>query len=174
MTLTGMKKHIGERTLRQARTGRRGVEAETTRPIDERNSPLNTRFNSTTQVSLPSDTEIRITRDFNAPRSLLWQAHVDPQLFRRWIGGYPGWSMPVCELDVRPGGAFRWRWRQDEEGKEFGFFGDYREVDAPATIVSAEYFDPGSFGGEMPTSATINRTTFTEQNGVTTLVVLIE
>jgi uncharacterized protein YndB with AHSA1/START domain len=130
-------------------------------------------FNSTAQVTLPSDTEIRVTRDFKAPRRLLWQAHVEPQLFQRWIGGYPGWSMPVCELDVRPGGSFRWRWRQDEDGKEFGFYGDYREVDAPNRIVSVEFFDPGSFGGDMPTSSTINRTTFTEDNGITTLVVLI-
>lgn len=130
-------------------------------------------FNRRTQVSLPSDTEIRVTRDFNAPRTLLWRAHVEPPLFRRWIGGYPGWSMPVCELDVRPGGTYRWRWRQDEDGKEFGFHGDYREVEAPAIMVSAEYFDPGTFGSAMPTSPTINRTTFTEQHGVTTLVVLV-
>lgn len=131
-------------------------------------------FNNTAQVSFPTDTSVRVTRDFKAPRRLLWQAHVEPELFRRWIGGYPGWSMPVCELDVRPGGAFRWHWRMDEGGKEFGFYGEYREVDAPALIVSAEWFDPGSFGGEMPTGPTINRTTFTELDGITTLVVLLE
>ena len=48
------------------------------------------------QVSLPSDTEVRVTRDFKAPRQLVWQCHTDPALFRRWIGGMPGWSMPVC------------------------------------------------------------------------------
>ena len=57
------------------------------------------------QVSTPSDTEVRVTRDFNAPRKLVWQAHADPKLFQRWIGGYPGWSMPVCEMDVRTGGV---------------------------------------------------------------------
>ncbi len=130
-------------------------------------------FNSVTQVSLPNDTEILVTRDFRAPRELLWQAHVDPQLFRRWIGGYPGWSMPVCELDVRPGGAFRWRWRQDAEEKEFGFHGEYIEVDRPSALVSVERFDPGTFGGEMPTSETTNHTSFAEQDGITTLTVRI-
>lgn len=130
-------------------------------------------FNSVTQVSLPNDTDILIIRDFRAPRELLWQAHVDPQLFRRWIGGYPGWSMPVCELDVRRGGAFRWRWRQDAEDKQFGFSGEYLEVDAPASIVSVERFDPGSFGGEMPTSETTNHTSFNEQDGITTITVRI-
>lgn len=126
-----------------------------------------------TQVSLPSDTEVRVTRDFKAPRALVWRAHVEPDLFRRWIGGYEGWSMPVCEMDVRVGGTYRWRWRQDAEGNEFGFYGEYREVDAPSLLVQAEYYDPGTFGGEMPTTPTITRTTFTEKNGITTLVVLI-
>jgi len=134
---------------------------------------MSTSVNRTTQVSLPNDTEVRVTRDFHAPRRLVWQAHVDPSLFQRWIGGYPGWSLPVCEMDVRPGGAYRWRWRHDEDNKEFGFFGDYREVDPPGVLVSAEYFDPGSFGGEMPTSPTINHTTFTEHDGITTVVVVI-
>lgn len=132
-------------------------------------------INSKAQVSLPSDTEVRVTRDFKAPRELVWQAHVDPELFQRWIGGYPGWSMPVCEMDVRPGGRFRWRWRFDEDGKEFGFHGDYREVDAPGHMVHAEYFDPGTFGGAMPTNTpAIIRTTFTEKHGITTLVVLMD
>ena len=134
---------------------------------------MTTNINSTTHVSLPSDTEVRVTRDFKAPRKLVWLAHTDPTLFRRWIGGYPGWSMPVCEMDVRPGGQYRWRWREDEGGNEFGFYGEYREVDAPKKMVQAEYYDPGSFGGAMSTSMTITRTTFAEQNGITTLVTLI-
>lgn len=130
-------------------------------------------INSKAQVTLPSDTEVRITRDFKAPRTLVWRAHTEPELFQRWIGGYPGWSMPVCEVDVCPGGKYRWRWRSDEDGKEFGFHGDYREVDAPGALVQAEYYDPGSFGGAMPDTPSIVRTTFTEKNGVTTLVTLI-
>jgi uncharacterized protein YndB with AHSA1/START domain len=129
-----------------------------------------TTINSKAQVSLPSDTEIRVTRDFRAPRTLVWQAHTDPALFQRWIGGYPGWTMPVCEMDVRPGGKYRWRWRQDAEGNEFGFYGEFREVEAPAKMVQAEFYDPGTFGGPMSTNPTVNVLTLTEQNGITTLV----
>lgn len=135
---------------------------------------MTTTANSTAQVSLPSDTEVRVIRDFKAPRTLVWQAHTQPELFQRWIGGYPGWSMPVCEMDVRVGGKYSWRWRQDEDGKEFGFNGEYREVDAPANLVQAESFDPGTFGGGMSTTPNINRTTFTEKDGITTLVTLIK
>ena len=129
--------------------------------------------NKKAQVSLPSDTEVRVVRDFRAPRTLVWRTHVEPALFLRWIGGYPGWSMPVCEMDVRVGGKFRWRWRQDEGGNEFGFQGEYREVLSPEKLVTAEFYDPGTFGGAMSTNATLNQTTFSENGGVTTLVVLI-
>ena len=78
----------------------------------------NSTSNDKAQVSLPSDTEVRVTRDFRAPRTLVWRAHTEPELFQRWIGGYPGWSMPVCEMDVRLGGKYRWRWRSDENGQE--------------------------------------------------------
>jgi uncharacterized protein YndB with AHSA1/START domain len=131
------------------------------------------------EVSLPSDTEVRITRDFNAPRKLVWQAHTEPELLRRWMSGMPGWSMPVCEMDVRPGGKYRWGWRSDETGAGFGFFGVFREVDAPAKLAQEEYFDPGDASGDvtgdMPVNTpSINRSTFTEKNGVTTVVVLID
>ncbi len=136
---------------------------------------MTTIINDKAQVSLPSDTEVRVIRDFRAPRALVWRAHTEPALFRRWIGGYPGWSMPVCEMDVRPGGTYRWRWRSDADGKEFGFFGEYREVDAPGLIVQADYYDPGSFGGAMPTNhPTIVRTTFLEHAGITTLVTVMD
>lgn len=146
-----------------------------TQTSNERRPPMTTTSHTKAHVSLPSDTEVRVTRDFKAPRTLVWQAHVEPELFQRWIGGYPGWSMPVCEMDVRAGGTFRWRWRSDEDGKEFGFHGDYREVVAPAKIVHAEYYDPGDMDYAMPaTNPAIIRTTFTERNGVTTLVMLMD
>lgn len=122
------------------------------------------------QVSLPSDTQVRVTRDFAAPRELVWQAHTDPKLVTRWMLGPPGWSMPICEMDVRPGGAYRWRWRSNEGGQEFGFFGKFREVEAPARLVHEETYDPGDIGGAMDASQpAIIETRFTEQNGVTTL-----
>jgi uncharacterized protein YndB with AHSA1/START domain len=127
------------------------------------------------QVTLPGDTQVRVTRDFRAPRHLVWQAHTDPKLVRRWMLGPPGWSMPVCEMDVRTGGAYLWRWRSRESGKMFGFHGDYREVDMPAKILHAEYYDPGDLGGAMDTSQpAIVDTRFTEQDGITSLVMVME
>ena len=122
------------------------------------------------EVSLPSDTQVRVKRDFKAPRTLVWDAHTDPKLLKRWMLGPPGWSMPVCEMDVRPGGKYRWRWRSDENGAEFGFHGDFREVDAPAQMTHAEYYDPGDVGGAMDISQpAIIRTAFSETKGITTL-----
>ena len=87
---------------------------------------------SKAQVTLPSDREVLVTRQFNAPRDLVYKAYTTPALVQRWLLGPPGWSMPVCEMDVRVGGKFLWRWRNDEDGKEFGFHGEFREVAAPA------------------------------------------
>lgn len=132
-------------------------------------------LNTTAQVSTPSDSTVRVTRDFKAPRTLVWQAHTDPRLVTRWMLGPPGWSMPVCEMDVRPGGKYRWRWRSDANGAEFGFFGEFREVDAPGHMVHAEYFDPGDVGGSMPVNnPAIITTSFTEKNGITTLVTVMD
>ena len=127
------------------------------------------------EVSLPSDTEVRIARSFNAPRNLVWRAHTEPELVKRWMLGPPGWSMPVCEMDVRTGGTYLWRWRSDATGQMFGFHGDYREVDTPAKIVHAEYYDPGDLGGPMDTSKpAIIDTRFSEKDGVTSLVMVME
>jgi uncharacterized protein YndB with AHSA1/START domain len=135
---------------------------------------MTTQERFTAQVALPSDVEVRVTRSFHAPRTLVWQAHTVPKLAQRWLG-YPGWSMPVCEMDVRLGGKYRWRWRSDENGKEFGFFGTFNEVDEPAELSYDQYYDPGDFGGAMPSdSPTRIRTSFTEKNGVTTLVCLMD
>lgn len=126
------------------------------------------------QVSLPSDREVRVTRDFRAPRALVYEAHTSPALVQRWQLGPPGWSMPVCEMDVRPGGAYRWRWRSDADGKEFGFFGTFVEVDPPSRIVHEEHYDPGDVGGPMPAAEPALVTVeLAEQRGVTTLTVTI-
>jgi uncharacterized protein YndB with AHSA1/START domain len=136
-------------------------------------------MNRTAAVSLPSDTEVRVTRDFTAPRQLVWDAHTKPDLIQRWMLGPPGWSMPVCEMDLRPGGKYRWRWRSDENGAEFGFFGEFHEVEAPARMVHAETYDPGDMAKETgdtmdDSQPAIITTTFTEANGVTTLVTVMK
>ncbi len=98
-------------------------------------------------VTLPSDREVRVTRTFNAPRQLVWDAHTKPELVQIWQSGYDGWDLPVCEMDVRVGGKYKWQWRSREDGKQFGFFGTYTEVDGPSKLVTKEYFDPGDVGG---------------------------
>ena len=90
------------------------------------------------QVTMPSDREVTVTRSFKAPRALVFRAYTEPELVRRWMLGPPGWSMPVCEMDVRVGGSYRWRWRSDTDGKEFGFAGTFREVQPPSRLVHTE------------------------------------
>jgi len=128
----------------------------------------------TAQVTLPSDTEVSVTRSFHAPRTLVWQAHTVPELARQWLG-YPGWSMPVCEMDVRVGGKYRWRWRSDENGQEFGFVGTFNEVSEPAKLSYDQYYVPGDFDSAMPLdNPTMIRSTYTEKNAITTLVTVMD
>jgi uncharacterized protein YndB with AHSA1/START domain len=118
------------------------------------------------QVSLPNDREVEVTREFAAPAALVYRAYTEPTLVRRWMLGPPGWTMPVCEMDVRVGGKYRWRWQSTEDGKEFGFFGEFVEVSAASKLVHTEYFDPGEVGGNMGDGALIT-VTFVERGSVT-------
>jgi uncharacterized protein YndB with AHSA1/START domain len=120
------------------------------------------------QVSLPSDHEVKVTREFYAPRDLVYRAYTEPHLVQRWLLGPPGWTMPVCEMDVRVGGRYRWRWRSNEDGSEFGFHGEFLEVSPPSRIVNTEFYDPGDVGGDMGEGSLIT-VTFTERDGVTTM-----
>jgi uncharacterized protein YndB with AHSA1/START domain len=126
------------------------------------------------QVTLPSDREVRVTRSFRAPRPLVYRAYTQPDLLRRWLLGPPGWSMPVCEMDVRVGGRFRWLWRSEQDGSEFGFTGAFREVQPPSKIVHTEAYEPGTIGGGYPETDAIITVTFTEDSGVTTVTTLID
>ena len=122
------------------------------------------------QVTLPSDREVRVTRQFNAPRQLVYDAHTKPDLMRKWLG-YDGWDMPVCDMDVRVGGKYRWQWKNQDDGKQFGFFGDFTEVNAPAQLAHDQYYDPGDIGSSMPVGEPCGVSLdLKEQNGVTTLV----
>lgn len=112
-----------------------------------------------TIYSTPSDHELVITRTFAAPRSLVWTVFTDPKHLPNWHTGPEGFTMPVCEIDLRPGGEWRYVWR-NPGGREFGARGTYREVNPPHRFVSVTSFD-----GEEQTSIT----TFTEENGRTTV-----
>src|SRR5262245_1419894 len=98
------------------------------------------------EATLPSDTEVLVKRSFDAPVKLVWRAYMEPDLMRRWCSGMPGWSMPICEMDMRVGGKYRWRWRSDEGGQEFGFTGEVLEVAPHAKIVHTQIYDPGDLG----------------------------
>lgn len=127
------------------------------------------------QVSLPSDREVMVTRSFQAPPALVYEAYTTPALVRRWLLGPPGWAMPVCEMDVRVGGTFRWVWRAEDGGAEFGFHGEFLEVEPPARLRNIEIYDPGDVGGNMSGSGQATVTvTFDETDGVTLLTTTIE
>jgi uncharacterized protein YndB with AHSA1/START domain len=94
------------------------------------------------KVTTPSDLEIVITRGFNAPRQIVWEAMSNPEILKRWLFGPPGWSMTVCEGDLRAGGTFHWAW-SGPEGVQMAMRGVYREVEAPERVVRTETFEVG-------------------------------
>jgi len=96
---------------------------------------------NTLKVTTPSDREIVMTRSFDAPRSLVFDAYTKPELVKRWLLGPPGWTMPVCEIDLTIGGKYRYVWRNDSDGTEFGMGGVYREIVRPTRIVHTEVFN---------------------------------
>lgn len=120
------------------------------------------------EITLPSDREIRITRAFDAPRDLVWDAYTKPELVRRWLLGPPGWEMPVCQIDLRVGGKYRYEWEDKSRDKKMGMGGTYTEVVKPEKIGSKEKFDDDWTGGE-----TLASQVFTEKGGRTTSVMTI-
>ena len=117
----------------------------------------------TLQVTTPSDREIRMTRVFDAPRELVFEALTRPELVRRWLGALEGWTFEVCEIDARTGGSYRYLWRH-QDGSELGMRGVYLEVTPPERIVSTEVFDRSWYEGDAVGTAVL-----TEQDGRTTL-----
>jgi uncharacterized protein YndB with AHSA1/START domain len=116
-------------------------------------------------VTLPSDTEILITRQFDAPAALVWEALTRSELVLRWWG--PEWCpLESAEIDLRVGGAWRYVARMDD-GTELGWRGVYRELDGPRSITSTELFEG------FPDAESVNTMTLTEVDGVTTLQTLV-
>jgi uncharacterized protein YndB with AHSA1/START domain len=93
-------------------------------------------------VATPTDLEIVLTRRFNAPRDLVWEAMSKPELIKQWLFGPPGWTMTKCEDDLRVGGEFRWAW-SGPDGVGMEMHGVYREVIPPERMVRTEVFDFG-------------------------------
>ena len=115
-------------------------------------------------VTTPTDREITMTRLFAAPRHLVFDAYTRPELVSRWLLGPDGWSMPVCEIDLRVGGRYRYVWRNDRNGKEMAAGGVFREIAAPERLVHSERFEDPWYPGEA-----LVTTTFEEDRGRTTV-----
>lgn len=123
---------------------------------------LRTSAAETVQVTTPSDRELVLTRVFDAPRRLVFDAMTKPELLKRWYGAR-GWSMVVCEVDLRVGGAWRFVGRRPD-GKEVGQHGVYREVEPPERLVNTESWEDWNPGELLITSVLVERggkTTFT-------------
>lgn len=94
------------------------------------------------KVATSGDHEIVITRDFDAPRELVWETMSRPELLKRWLFGPPGWEMTMCEEDQRVGGKFRWAW-SGPDGVGMTMSGEYREIVPPVRAVRTEVFETG-------------------------------
>jgi uncharacterized protein YndB with AHSA1/START domain len=114
------------------------------------------------------DREIVLTRVFDAPRQLVWDAMTKPELLKRWLTGPPGWSFEVCDVDLSVGGAYRYVWR-GPDGVEMGMGGVHREVVRPERIVCTQLFDQDWTGGEA-----VGTLVLTEKDGRTTMTNTIQ
>jgi uncharacterized protein YndB with AHSA1/START domain len=124
------------------------------------------RFGSAT-VTLPSDREILITRQFDAPAALVFKACTTPELVKRWWG-FDTSEWLVCDIDLREGGSWRYVTRE-AGGFEVGFHGEYRKIEAPHRVVSTEVFE----GFPDPDGASLNTMVLEERAGVTTMTIAI-
>ena len=115
----------------------------------------------TLNVTTPSEREIVMTRTFDAPRELIWEALSKPEHMREWWGPR-GFTMPICEMDFGPGGAYRFV-QQGPDGAEYGFRGEYREIVPPERITWTFEFEG------MPGSISVDTMTLTEEDGQTTI-----
>ena len=127
---------------------------------------MTTNRHGSATVALPSDTEILITRQFDAPAALIFKAWTTPELVKRWWG-FDTSEWLVCEIDLRIGGQWRYLTRE-EGGYEVGFHGEYREIDAPLRVVSTEVFEG------FPDGEALNVVSLHEADGVTTMTTLVQ
>ena len=115
------------------------------------------------QTSLPGEREFTLTRTFDAPRRLVFDAYTKPEMVKKWLFGPAEWPMVVCEIDLKVGGKLRYVWRNKDRG-DMGMSGVFREVAVPERLIHTELFDEDWTGGE-----TLLTTTFVENSGRTTV-----
>lgn len=123
-----------------------------------------------TQTEILDDRHVRITRLIDGPLELVWRAHQEPELMKRWLLGPDGWEMTVCEIDPRVGGTYRYAWAPvgGAEGEPFGFDGETLVIDAPRRSVTTEHMT----GTDFP--STLNDLNLYEEDGATLITLLIE
>jgi uncharacterized protein YndB with AHSA1/START domain len=119
-------------------------------------------------IALPSDTEVLITRSFDAPAALVYKAYTTPELVRRWWG-FETSEWLECEIDLRVGGM--WRFVTRDDGMEVAFHGEYKELDAPRRLVSTEVYEGIPDADE---NGALDIVTFDEVDGVTTMSLLVQ
>jgi uncharacterized protein YndB with AHSA1/START domain len=126
----------------------------------------NARNSDSFEVTTPSDREIRLTRLFDAPRRLVFDAMTKPEHVKQWWGRLgEGYSTPVCEIDLRVGG--RWRFVNRHPKGEVAFYGEYREITPPSRIVFTEIFE------QFPDSVSVVTTDFIDEDGKTRLTATV-
>jgi uncharacterized protein YndB with AHSA1/START domain len=120
----------------------------------------------TFDVTTPSEVEIRMTRLFGAPRALVFEAMTKPEHIRRWWGCLgEGYSVPVCEVDLRPGG--KWRFVNRHPNGEAEFYGEYQEIDPPSRLVFTEIF------ADHPDVVSVVTSDYTDEDGKTRMIVSV-
>lgn len=124
-----------------------------------------TRSKNVTEFTTPSDRELVATRVVNAPRPRVWEAHTNPEHVPHWMLGPEGWTMPVCEIALRPGGEWHFVWRT-ADGSQMSMRGVYREIARPERLVTTE-----AWGGEWP--ETLNTLVLTGERGTTTITTTV-
>lgn len=122
---------------------------------------------NTLKVAAQGDREILVTRAFDAPRAMVFEAYTRPELLKRWLGAFGGWSLDVCEVDLVVGGAYRWLWR-GPDGAQMGISGRYLELAPPDRLVCTEKFDEAWYAGEG-----LITVLFIEEAGATTLTLTL-
>jgi uncharacterized protein YndB with AHSA1/START domain len=127
---------------------------------------MNARAKHTVEITTPSDCEIVLKRNFDAPRGLVFDALTNADLMKRWMLPPDGWSMASCDIDLRVGGGYRCVWRNNADGTDFAVSGVYREIARPERFVHTEQFEDPAFPGEA-----VHANTLTENAGQTTYVV---
>jgi uncharacterized protein YndB with AHSA1/START domain len=129
---------------------------------------METMSSAALKVMALSDREIQMTRVFDAPRELVFEAMTTPALVKRWLTGPAPWIMSVCEMDLRVGGKYRYVWSNPKDGESMGAGGEYKEIVRPERVVSSERFDKAWYAGAARVTLVLS-----ESGGKTTLTMTI-